>query len=73
MGGARLADGTLVLVGGAGTVLVSHDAGRSFALAGSAETARVYSSAIAGANGAALVLGDSGARVMAVGAAEAPR
>ena len=65
MGGSRLPDGTLVLVGGAGTVLVSRDDGRSFSLAGSAESARVYSAAIPGPRGEALVLGDSGARALA--------
>jgi len=71
MGGARLADGALVLVGSAGTVLVSRDNGRSFALAGSAETARIYASAMDGPRGEALVLGDSGARAMTVGAGAA--
>jgi photosystem II stability/assembly factor-like uncharacterized protein len=70
MGGARLADGTLVLVGNAGTVLASHDGGRTFALASSAESARVYSAALAQADGEALVLGDHGARPMKLAAAQ---
>jgi photosystem II stability/assembly factor-like uncharacterized protein len=69
MGGARLSDGTLVLVGNAGTVLASHDGGRTFALASSAESARVFSAALAGPDGAALLLGDHGARAMKLTAA----
>lgn len=65
MGGTRLRDGAIVIAGNAGTVLASHDEGRTFALVGR-DAARAYSTAIAGPNGEALVLGEGGVRAVSV-------
>jgi photosystem II stability/assembly factor-like uncharacterized protein len=66
MGGTRLPDGGIVLAGAAGTVLASRDQGRTFAPLASSESARIYSSAVGGPPGQALVFGDAGARAVPV-------
>ena len=70
-GGVRLAGGEIVLTGAAGTVLASRDDGRSFAPLATSESARVWSTALAGARGEALVFGDAGARALALPGNEA--
>lgn len=70
MGGTRLADGTLVLAGSGGTVLASRDEGRTFAAIGSSESARLYSSALAGPRGEVLVFGDAGVRAFTLPSAQ---
>lgn len=70
MGGTRLADGAIVIAGNAGTVLASHDDGRTFALAGR-DTARAYSTAIAGPGGKVLVVGEGGMREVGLAPAAA--
>jgi photosystem II stability/assembly factor-like uncharacterized protein len=65
MGGSLLPDGSLAIAGGAGTVLVSRDDGRSFE---SLETrsSRAFSAAIAGRPGVAMIVGEGGAREIAL-------
>ncbi len=72
MGGTRLPDGELVLAGSSGTVLASRDQGRTFVPIGSSESARLYSSALAGPRGEVLVFGDAGARAFPLAPARGP-
>jgi photosystem II stability/assembly factor-like uncharacterized protein len=65
MGGTKLPDGTLVLVGAAGTVLVSRDQGQSFVKADSGGT-RALAGVALGAPNAILVMGEGGVRSIAV-------
>lgn len=61
-GGAVLADGTVVLVGQDGAVLVSRDRGRSFMRA--KNTTRQAFAAAAGADGTLVLVGEGGASVL---------
>jgi photosystem II stability/assembly factor-like uncharacterized protein len=65
MGGTRLPDGTLVLAGNAGTVLVSRDEGRSFVplMTG---TTRALAAAVAGAGDQLVLVGEGGPREVAL-------
>jgi photosystem II stability/assembly factor-like uncharacterized protein len=65
MGGAKLADGTLVLAGAAGTVLVSRDNGLSFQPADTGGT-RALAGATLGAPNQVLALGEGGARPVSI-------
>lgn len=65
MGGSRLPDGAIVLAGSAGTVLVSRDNGRSFVPL-ETRTAKAFSKAIPGAADAVMLLGEGGAREVAL-------
>jgi photosystem II stability/assembly factor-like uncharacterized protein len=68
MGGTALADGTLLLAGGSGVLLVSADNGQTFAPVPSGSI-KAFSKPIAGAPGALLLLGETGAAGMPVPAA----
>ena len=72
MGGTRLPGGELVLAGSAGTVLASRDQGRTFAQLGNPESARLYSSVLAGPPGEVFVFGDAGARELPLPSAQGP-
>ena len=61
MGGARLADGTIVLAGAAGAALVSRDNGQSFVPLATGTT-KVFATAVAGARDQVLLIGETGAR-----------
>ena len=65
MGGARFPDGAIVLAGAAGIVLVSRDDGRSFVPLATG-SARLFSKAIPDGTGEALLLGEGGARAVAL-------
>ena len=65
MGSTRLPDGALVLAGLAGTVLVSRDNGQSFVpLAG--KSTKAIAAPLLGAPNALLLLGEAGARAVAL-------
>jgi photosystem II stability/assembly factor-like uncharacterized protein len=72
MGATKLDDGALVLAGGAGTVLVSRDNGIAFTRV-PAGTTRAFSRPLAIAPNEVLLLGETGARVVAVPAAGAAK
>jgi photosystem II stability/assembly factor-like uncharacterized protein len=65
MGGTRLADGTIVLVGAAGTVLASRDQGRTFAPVMSGTTHPLAAS-VPGPGDKLLVFGEGGERDVAL-------
>jgi len=65
MGGDKLPDGALVVAGGAGTALVSRDNGQTFVPVTTGST-RAFSKAILGAPNAVLLLGEAGAREVAL-------
>jgi photosystem II stability/assembly factor-like uncharacterized protein len=65
MGGSRLPDGTIVIAGAAGTALASRDNGRSFVPLETG-TARPFAKAVLGAPNMAMLLGDGGAREVAL-------
>lgn len=65
MGGTRLPDGTLVIVGAAGTALVSRDDGQSFVPLATGTT-RAFSKALAAAPEHVMLLGEAGAREIAL-------
>jgi photosystem II stability/assembly factor-like uncharacterized protein len=65
MGGSRLPDGAIVLAGAAGTALVSRDQGQSFVKVDTGSN-RAMSHALLGAPNAALLLGEAGARSVAL-------
>ncbi len=65
MGGSRLPDGTLVLAGAAGRVLVSRDDGASFVPLPT-HTPRAWATAVTAGPGAVLLLGETGAREVAL-------
>jgi photosystem II stability/assembly factor-like uncharacterized protein len=65
MGGDKLPDGALVIAGGAGTTLVSRDNGQSFVPVTTGST-RAFSKAVLGAPNAILLLGEAGAREVAL-------
>lgn len=65
MGGSRLPDGAIVIAGAGGTALVSRDNGQSF-VALETGTTRAFSKAILGAPNAVLLLGEAGARSVAL-------
>jgi photosystem II stability/assembly factor-like uncharacterized protein len=71
MGSTRLADGTLVLAGLSGTVLVSRDNGESFAPLPSGST-KALSAPLPGAPNTLLLMGEAGARDLPLSAAAAP-
>ena len=68
MGATKLADGTLILAGLAGTVLVSRDNGQSFAPMPTPST-KAISAALPGAANTILLFGETGAREVALAAA----
>jgi photosystem II stability/assembly factor-like uncharacterized protein len=61
MGSAKLADGTIALTGLSGTLLVSKDAGKSFAAVKTATT-KPLASLVQGGPNSLLIVGESGAR-----------
>jgi photosystem II stability/assembly factor-like uncharacterized protein len=65
MGGDRLPDGALVVAGAAGTALVSRDNGQSFVPL-AAGTTRAFSKALLGGPNEVLLLGEVGARTVAL-------
>ena len=65
MGGDKLPDGALVVAGSSGTALVSRDNGQSFVPIPTGST-RAFSKAILGGPNMVLLLGESGAREVAV-------
>lgn len=65
IGGDKLPDGALVLAGSAGTVLVSRDNGVTFVPV-STGTTRAFAKAILGAPNTVLLLGEAGAREVAL-------
>jgi photosystem II stability/assembly factor-like uncharacterized protein len=65
MGGDKLPDGALVVAGTAGTALVSRDNGRSFVPVASGTT-RAFAKAILGGPNEVLLLGEAGARAVAL-------
>lgn len=65
MGGDKLPDGALVVAGSAGTALVSRDNGQTFVPLATGST-RAFSKAILGGPNAVLLLGESGAREVAL-------
>ncbi len=65
MGGSRLPDGAIVIAGAAGTALASRDNGQSFVPLETG-TARAFSKAILGAPNMAMLLGEGGAREVAL-------
>ena len=68
MGGTRLADGTLVLSGLAGMVLISRDNGQTFAPLPTGLT-KGYAAPVQGAPNALLLVGEAGARDIVLPAA----
>ena len=68
MGAEKLADGALVLAGNAGTVLVSRDNGVTFTRI-PAGTTRAFAKALALDGNNILLLGETGARILALPAA----
>ena len=72
MGGSRLPDGTIVITGAAGIALASRDNGQSFVPLDTG-TARVFSKAILGAPNMAMLLGEGGARAVALHTARAAK
>ena len=70
MGGSLLPNGSLVIAGSAGTVLVSRDQGQTFVPLPTGTT-KAYSKALLGAPNAVLVLGEAGAREVALPSAPA--
>ena len=69
MGGSTLPDGALVIAGGAGTVLVSRDNGQSFQPLATGTT-KAYAKALLGAPNQLLLLGEAGAREVALPSAK---
>jgi len=65
MGGDKLPDGALVVAGAAGTALVSRDNGQNFVPLATGST-RAFSKAILGGPNAVLLIGESGAREVAL-------
>ena len=65
MGGDKLPDGGLVIAGGAGTALVSRDNGQTFVPLPTGST-RAFSKAILSAPNSILLLGEAGAREVAL-------
>ena len=65
MGGDKLPDGALVVAGAAGTALVSRDNGQTFVPLATGST-RAFSKAILGGPNLVLLLGESGAREVAL-------
>lgn len=65
MGGDRLPDGALVVAGAAGTVLVSRDNGQSFVPLASGTT-RSFGKALLGGPNEVLLMGEAGARSVAL-------
>ncbi len=70
MGATKLADGALILAGLAGTVLVSRDNGQSFAPVPTTST-KAISAALPGPANTVLLFGETGAREVALTAANA--
>ena len=65
MGGAKLADGSLAIAGSAGTLLVSRDNGRSVSPVATG-TMRAFAKALPGAHNGVLLIGETGARSLAL-------
>ncbi len=65
MGGAKLPGGALVIAGGSGVVLVSRDHGQSFVPLATGTT-RAFAKAVLGAPNEVLLLGEAGARSVAL-------
>jgi photosystem II stability/assembly factor-like uncharacterized protein len=65
MGGDKLPDGALVIAGSAGTALVSRDDGQSFVPIPSGTT-RAFAKALLGAPNELLLMGEAGARTVAL-------
>ena len=65
IGGSSLPGGTMVIAGSAGTALVSRDGGKSFVPLATGTT-RAFSKAILGAPDSVLLLGEGGARAVAL-------
>jgi photosystem II stability/assembly factor-like uncharacterized protein len=65
MGGDKLPDGALVVAGAAGTVLVSRDNGQSFVPLASGTT-RTFAKALLGGPNEVLLMGEAGARTVAL-------
>jgi photosystem II stability/assembly factor-like uncharacterized protein len=65
MGGSKLPDGGLVLAGAGGTVLVSRDNGQAFVPVPTGST-KMYSKALLGSPNAILIIGETGARDVAL-------
>jgi photosystem II stability/assembly factor-like uncharacterized protein len=65
MGGDKLPDGALVVAGSAGTVLVSRDNGQAFVPLPSGTT-KAFSKALLGGPNEVLLLGEAGARAVAL-------
>ncbi len=72
MGGDKLPDGALVVAGAGGTALVSRDNGLTFVPVATGST-RAFSKAILGAPNTVLLLGESGAREVALPSAPAAK
>ena len=72
MGGAKLADGSLAIAGSAGTLLVSRDNGRSVTAVATG-TMRAFAKALPGPNKGVLLIGETGARALALPAPAAAR
>jgi photosystem II stability/assembly factor-like uncharacterized protein len=71
MGGTKLPNGKIALVGLSGVLLVSSDNGKSFESVKSGST-KAYSAAILGAPSALLLFGEAGARDIVLAASGAP-
>ncbi len=65
MGSTKLADGSIVLAGLSGVVLISRDNGKKFALVDS-DTIKPLVSPVLGAANSLLIVGESGARTVAL-------
>lgn len=65
MGGSKLPDGGLVIAGNGGTVLVSRDNGQSFVPLATGST-KAFAKAILGPPNAVILLGETGAREVAL-------
>jgi photosystem II stability/assembly factor-like uncharacterized protein len=65
MGGSKLPDGGLVLAGAGGTVLVSRDNGQAFVPVPTGST-KMYSKALLGSPNAIIIIGETGARDVAL-------
>lgn len=69
MGGSKLPDGALVIAGAGGTVLVSRDNGQSFVPLDTRST-KAYSRAVLGAPNSVILIGETGARQVALPSAK---
>ncbi|MEI6738473.1 MAG: sialidase, partial [Pseudomonadota bacterium] len=72
MGAVKLADGTIVLAGLAGTMLMSKDGGKTFAALTSGTTKPLAAPVSSGPN-SLLVVGESGTRSVLLAAAPAKK